>query len=132
MYELISTCVFPATPRLVEIKITPLDALEPYIACEEASLRISIEETSFELRSLIWGTIIPSTIYSGDCELLKERLPRTSMSDPPPGAAVFRVTWIPGACPRSISVTFEVGNFSKLSDFTDATEPVKSLFLTTP
>ena len=57
--------VFPATPLFVVIKITPLAALEPYIACAAASFKTSIEAISLGFKSLIAPILTPSAIIIG-------------------------------------------------------------------
>ena len=118
LYILNPICDLPALPFLVVTSTTPLDALAPYIAAEDASFNISIDSISSglisdmelifcpcptsspvvlkevdkeELLSLIIG--IPSTTYKGFCA------PRMLTSKPAPGVPDGEVTLMPESFP---------------------------------
>ena len=85
--------VLPLDPFLVVIIITPLDALEPYKAVAEASLRILIDSMSFGL--MVFNTLAdpaiplpstgtPSITISGSLLALSDAPLRIRILLPPP------------------------------------------------
>ncbi|MPM51378.1 hypothetical protein SDC9_98126 [bioreactor metagenome] len=78
----------PTDPFFVVIKTTPLEALEPYIAVDEASLRTSIDSISFGFIPLN-ALSTPSTKMSGSLLLLMEEPPRIRMVASSPGVLLF-------------------------------------------
>ena len=112
--------------------MTPLDALDPYIACEDASFNISIDSISDGFRLSILGIIMPSTTNNGALEPWIDLSPRILMTDEAPGSPVPVEICVPEACPLKSSVTFGAGNFANCSDLTVDTAPVRSFFLTVP
>ena len=74
----------------------------------------------------------PSTTYNGSLLPWIELVPRIRTLIAAPGAPVFCNTCTPGALPDNACKTFVAGNALRSLDFTCATAPVRSRFLTVP
>ena len=77
-------------------------------------------------------TSIPSITYSGSLPALIELVPRIRIDVSAPGLPEFWVTCTPAALPCSAWSREVTGTAFSSSALTDATEPVRSLFLAVP
>ena len=118
---------------LVVTRITPFAPREPYTAVAEASFNTSIEAMSEGLRFCKEPPINPSITTSGPVSAVIELIPRTRIVLSCDGSPEPDNTDTPAIRPCNASETFPVGVVFKASDaLTDATAPVRSLFLWTP
>lgn len=115
----------------VVMRITPLAALAPYMAVEEASLRISIFSISLALILRISDVIIPSTIYNGSAPPKTEPTPRILTFGVLPGAPLLMID-TPAALPCIACDAVKTGSCEISEDFIFIDEPVISDFLLVP
>ena len=101
----------------------------------EASLSTSIDSMSETLiceRFPASPSGNPLTTMSGVFEPSSELLPRMRMTAPEPGSCEVFITCRPAARPCSSPSTEVEGMLVRSFILTEATEPVRSLFLTAP
>ena len=91
-----------------------------------------MEAISLAFTSLILPTGTPSTITIGLLPPLMELLPRMSILEELPGPASEVVMNTPAACPFNISPISVEGTLFIVSDFTEVTELIISLFFCVP
>ena len=75
---------------------------------------------------------IPSTTNNGSLLALMERLPRIKIEGEDPGDQFVLDTTTPEARPWRASTAVVEGTAEIISEFNEATEPVKSRFFTVP
>ena len=128
-------------PFFVVIRITPLEALDPYIAAAEASFSTENDSMSFGFSRSSGLDIAPpapcaigtpSITISGSFEAFSEAAPRMRMREPEPGPPSPGVTSRPGTFPLSMSCVFTTAPRLRSSAFIAETEPVRSSFFTVP
>src|SRR5690554_4060755 len=142
MFPLYETRALPACPFLVVIRITPLDAREPYIAVSDASFRTVKVSMSFEfillsgsaipLTPLVLSTGTPSITIRGSLLADIEDPPLIRIVEPAPGAPPEETILSPATLPANISEGFVASPLLRDVASTATTDPVASSFLTDP
>ena len=122
----------PLAPAFVVIRTTPFAAREPYIAAEDASLRICMLSISLGARNFKLSTGTPSTTYKGSLLPLNDVVPRTLIDISPPGAPDGCITDTPAALPCSACAAETIGRWSRSFVETVETAVVTSLRFTEP
>src|SRR5690554_558300 len=142
MFPLYETRALPACPFLVVIRITPLDALEPYIAVADASFKTVKVSMSFEfillrgsdipLTPLVLSTGTPSITIRGSLLADIDDPPLIRIVEPAPGAPPDDTILRPATFPANISEGLVASPLLRDVASTATTDPVASSFLTDP
>src|SRR5690606_5856077 len=118
----------PFDPVFVVMIITPLAPLEPYMAVDEASFKMSTDAMSagFMAWAFRWSVGNPSTTHKGCVPAVIDPNPRMETVPRSPGDADLCAMLIPGISPWIPSSILLIGLREISSAFTDAMEPVTS------
>src|SRR5699024_6029185 len=108
--------------------ITPLAALAPYIAVEEASFKTETDSISLGLILLISLVIIPSTTYIGELVPLIDCVPLILTEALSPGDPLLPEIFKPGTLPLIASIGLAAGIRSNSLAETVEIAPVRSFF----